>query len=328
LIKILKHSNFDNIQSQWKQVFEKSHKPTVFLTNWWNQTWWQYFNDNSSIEIIEIYENENLIGIAPLSIKDNTVKFIGDEDLYDYRDFIIIEGKESIFFEQLVKYIYSLRWSSIQFNSIPNSSSTLSYLPAFFEEGNNEVSLNVENSTPTLMLPQTWDKYLSQLSKKNRHELKRKIKRLESQTKYEAHICMGKEIHDQCLENFFDLHKSSSKNKFDFWNDKREKFFDSISKELISQNNLILQSLILNKTSVATAFIIKSDQSFLLYNSGFNPAYSAYSVGLLNTAFAIKNAIETGQNEFNFLKGKEKYKYHLGARDVDIYTLSINRPTV
>ena len=328
MIKILNHNNFENITSQWNQLIAQSLNPTIFLTSWWNQTWLKYFNDGSLIEIIEIYENEHLIGIAPLSIKDNTVKFIGDEDLYDYRDFIVIEGKEELFFEQLAKHLYSLPWKTIELNSIPANSPTLDYLPSIFESEKNKVDLHTENSTPTLLLTDNWDTYLSQLSKKNRHELKRKMKRLESQTNYETHVCCGKEIHTSCLDNFFNLHKLSSEEKLNFWNVKREKFFKSVSQQLISQEMLVLHSLILNGKSVAAAFIIKANQSFLLYNSGFDPSFSQYSVGVLNTAFAIKNAIECEQKEFNFLKGKEPYKYRLGAQDIDIFSITITKPTL
>ncbi len=326
MIRVLTHNNFDDIKSQWNQVIAQSLNPTIFLTSWWNQTWFKYFNDGSLIEIIEIYENEHLIGIAPLSIKDNTITFIGDEGLYDYRDFIVIVGKEELFFEQLAKHLYSLPWKTIELNSIPTNSPTLDYLPRIFESEKNKVDVYTENSTPTLFLTDNWDTYLSQLPKKNRHELKRKMKRLESQTNYEIHVCQGKEIHPLCLDNFFNLHKLSSEEKLNFWDVKKENFFKSVSQQLISQEMLVLHSLIVNDKSVATAFIIKANQSFLLYNSGFDPSFSQYSVGVLNTAFAIKNAIECGQKEFNFLKGKEKYKYHLGGQDMDVFTITITKP--
>ena len=83
MIKILTHHNFTNTQTNWDNIFKKSANQVVFLTSWWNHIWHKYIDAKALIDIIEIYENENLIGIAPLSIKDKTIKFIGDEDLYD-----------------------------------------------------------------------------------------------------------------------------------------------------------------------------------------------------------------------------------------------------
>ena len=325
MIKILTHHNFTDTQTNWDNIFKKSANQVVFLTSWWNHIWHKYIDAKASIDIIEIYENENLIGIAPLSIEDKTIKFIGDENLYDYKDFIVIPGKESTFFEQLCKHIRKIPWDKIELDSIPYNSPTLDYIPKFFEIEKNNVDIYPETSTPTLILTRNWDDYLSALSKKHRHELKRKIKRLASQTKYETHICKGSNIHQSCLNNFFNLHKLSSEEKLNFWNPEREGFFEAISNELICKETLILHSLILEDKCVATAYIIQSNESFLLYNSGFNPQFSEYSVGLLNTAFAIEYAIISGQKEFNFLKGKEKYKYHLGAQDMNIFNISISK---
>ena len=65
--------------------------------------------------------------------------------------------------------------------------------------------------------------------------------------------------------------------------------------------------------------------SYLLYNSGYNPEYAHLSVGLLNKAICIKDAIQLGRHSFNFLKGSERYKYDLGAKNKITYRLMVNR---
>ena len=41
--------------------------------------------------------------------------------------------------------------------------------------------------------------------------------------------------------------------------------------------------------------------------------------------YTIKQAIESGKSVFDFLRGSERYKYHLGAQDHRTYRLSIHR---
>jgi CelD/BcsL family acetyltransferase involved in cellulose biosynthesis len=65
--------------------------------------------------------------------------------------------------------------------------------------------------------------------------------------------------------------------------------------------------------------------SYLLYNSGYDPGYSHLSVGLLNKALSIKDAVERGRESFEFLRGTERYKYDLGAQDRAIYRLTVHR---
>ena len=65
--------------------------------------------------------------------------------------------------------------------------------------------------------------------------------------------------------------------------------------------------------------------SYLLYNSGYDPAYARMSVGLLNKALTIQWAIASGKRVFDFLRGDERYKYELGAVDRWIYRLTVRR---
>ena len=49
------------------------------------------------------------------------------------------------------------------------------------------------------------------------------------------------------------------------------------------------------------------------------------SVGLINKAYAIREAIEAGRRRFDFLKGAERYKYSLGGQDRAIYRIVVTR---
>ena len=64
----------------------------------------------------------------------------------------------------------------------------------------------------------------------------------------------------------------------------------------------------------------------LLYNSGYDPSYSHFSVGLLSKALALQRAIEQGKTRFDFLRGHERYKYELGAKDLNVHRVLIRRP--
>ena len=62
-----------------------------------------------------------------------------------------------------------------------------------------------------------------------------------------------------------------------------------------------------------------------LYNSGYRLAQASNSVGLLLKALCIRDAIENGLTYFDFLRGSEQYKYHLGAQTYNLYSLVVNR---
>ena len=76
---------------------------------------------------------------------------------------------------------------------------------------------------------------------------------------------------------------------------------------------------------VAAAMCFDYGSSRLLYNSGYDPNYSSFSIGLLLKAMCIREAIEEGKEYFDFLRGMESYKYHFGAKDVQLYRLVVHR---
>ena len=48
---------------------------------------------------------------------------------------------------------------------------------------------------------------------------------------------------------------------------------------------------------------------FYFYQSGFDPTYSQYSVGLITMGLAIQHALAEGAAEYDLLHGDEAYKF-------------------
>ena len=82
--------------------------------------------------------------------------------------------------------------------------------------------------------------------------------------------------------------------------------------------------LTLNSQIVSMIIVFNYRESVYLYNSAYNPEYDSLSVGLLCKVFCIKDSIEKGYKLFDFLKGDEIYKYHLGGKQFPIFRCQIN----
>ena len=76
---------------------------------------------------------------------------------------------------------------------------------------------------------------------------------------------------------------------------------------------------------MATCICFDYGDKFLLYNSGYDPEFSTLSVGLLNKANTIATAIELSKKQYSFLKGTERYKYHLGAQETSVFDINIGK---
>src|SRR2546426_12021585 len=68
------------------------------------------------------------------------------------------------------------------FRSVPGTSPTVTVLPQLAPACGLSASVAIEERCPVLVLPSSWDAYLTSLSGKHRHELARKMRRLERET--------------------------------------------------------------------------------------------------------------------------------------------------
>jgi CelD/BcsL family acetyltransferase involved in cellulose biosynthesis len=84
---------------------------------------------------------------------------------------------------------------------------------------------------------------------------------------------------------------------------------------LLSTGALRFYALRIDGQIVATLYGFASHQRFYFYLGGFDPKVEHLSAGTLVIGHAIESAIREGLKEFDFLRGREAYKYRWGARD-------------
>lgn len=275
--------------------------------------------------MLTIQNDNEVVGIAPLIKQDETICLMGDPDLFDHQDFLPASTKEDIFFEAVVDFLDAQNWSFLSLRSLRPTSATLKYFPALCENRGFAVRIEQDGDTPIAELPETWEDYVTNLGKKRRHELRRKIRRLENTAS------VGQNTHTDSanilngMEQFFELMRTSRDDKRDFLTAERQAFFKDIALESEKQGQFRLSFLEIDGEQVAGCIAFDYGDDYLLYNSGLNPAYSSLSVGLINKVFCLKDAIQAGKRTFNFLKGSERYKFDLGAVSQPLYRIEVSR---
>lgn len=73
---------------------------------------------------------------------------------------------------------------------------------------------------------------------------------------------------------------------------------------------------------------LRAHGRFSFYLSGFDLARDEASPGTLAVAGAIQHELRAGVRVFDFLRGREPYKYRFGARDAACYTVRLEAPRV
>ena len=315
--------SFTTLESEWRKLLPASATNVVFVTHRWQKAWWEEFGQGKELLLLSVRDGNELLGIAPLMRQGKTISFIGDTQICDYLDFIVALGREAEFYPALLSYLELHDWERLELHAIPSTSPTLaSFLPLAAQRGFG-VETALEDVCPRLDLPPTWEAYLDSLDKKDRHELRRKMRRL-TQRPFRYYAADTDRV-SQDLDDFFRLHRESDEDKARFMTPQMARFFSTVAGSLNEQHHLKLYFLEVAGLRVATAMCFDCGEEFLLYNSGYDPAYSSLSVGLLLKAFCVKEAIAAGKRRFDFLRGPEPYKYDLGGKDLPVYQCLVQR---
>lgn len=316
---------FCPLWAEWEALLPQSTSHAVFQTPLWHRTWWEEMGGQAELKLTSLREDGTLVGVAPLMQRDGVMTFLGSTDLWDYHDFVMATGREGELYPLLFQSLSKQSWKQMDLVSLPASSAALRYLPELAKACGYSTEVTQEDVSPGIALPASWDDYLMVLSGKDRHELRRKLRRLEGEGSYRFYTVNGSSALDGALEDFFTLMKDSRQDKAVFMTAEREHFFRRMGQELAKAGILRLFFMEIAGQRVASALCFDYGGTRFLYNSGYNPEYGSLSVGLLLKALCLKQAIEDGSRYFDFLRGNERYKYDLGAKDVQLYRLTIQR---
>jgi len=125
------------------------------------------------------------------------------------------------------------------------------------------------------------------------------------------------------MDTFLKLFSLSREEKASFITDQVESFFRSLAEAMAEIG--LLRFGILKVDTLPAAMIMGFDynEAMYLYNSAYDPIYSHLSVGLLSKVLCIKESIQRSRKKWDFLKGGEPYKYHIGGREIPLYKCQI-----
>ncbi|MBI4328531.1 MAG: GNAT family N-acetyltransferase [Chloroflexi bacterium] len=311
---------------EWDALLHKAQPGSVFLRPLWYELLSRHQINSANGSTFSVREEGRLVGVAPLLQVDGRVAFAGDPDLMDYLDVLALPGREECVWSALIEHLEAQPWTSIDLIGLRDGSPALSYLPALCERKGWRVETSLWDVAPQVLLPSTWDEFLSSLSKKDRHELRRKQRRLQQAGEVRYRVVDGREGSlPEEMERFLHLMRQSREEKAEFLTQERSRFFHELAETLARAGLLRLFFLDLGGVPVAGAVCFEEEDTLFLYNSGFDTSHRALSVGLLLKAHCIAYAIEHGKRRFDFLRGDEPYKYDLGGVDQQIHRYTITR---
>jgi CelD/BcsL family acetyltransferase involved in cellulose biosynthesis len=285
--------------------------------------WWQTFGSGLEPHLCAIRYDDELIGIAPLFFQGNKARLVGSPDVCDYLDVSVAPGREGAFFEHLISHLEQQGITQLDLGALRADSIVYSHLLAAAKHYNYEVLCEPEEVSMELELPPTWEAFLNGLTGKERHEIRRKLRRLREAAQTNFRVVESKTEVSEQINTFFELFKLNRSDKSDFMTAQRVSFFRSLAEALAEARILKLFFLDLDDRPAAAVMCFDYNSTVYLYNNGYDERYRSLSVGLLSKVFTIRNSIERGKSKYDFLKGTEPYKKRLGGKPVQLFRCQV-----
>ena len=324
-------------KSEWNAFVTSgvSHVPFLryeYLTNWWRTRGGGEWKEASELCIITASENGRLIGIAPCFVAEHenekSLLFLGSIEISDYLDFLVRPQNLSKFSEGLLAFARStlvpkFGLKTVDFYNLVDQSPTIRAL----QNASSTLGLACETTplmkSPYIPLSGDWEGYLNSIDKKQRHEIRRKTRRmLELQPPADWYIASDPATIDSDIQDFLRLMAFDSE-KESFLTPTMRDQMTSAMREAFDSGYLQLAFLTVGKVKAAAYLNFDFLNRIWVYNSGIDPRFSEHSPGWVLLGYLLKWANENNRFEFDFMRGNEDYKYRFGAIDRTVVRVHI-----
>lgn len=281
--------------------------------------------------------------VAPLTpvAPTATAVFFGASYHADYATLLVPPGELPAAAEAVAAWLASptpasgggpTAWDAVDLRRLRCGDPAADELAAAFlrREAEEGWTLNVEREDvcPVVTLPAgaTFESFLDGLGKKERHEIRRKVRRAEGAG--EVRLDRSDDpLAD--LDAFIDLHQRR-------WGadglfpptaggGASRRFVRRLFELAGMDGHVHLSFLTVAGRRIAAGIHLEDRTGILYYNAGVDPDARELSPGVVLVARYIADAIERGHRRFDFLRGDEPYKYEWGAVDEPIQRLLVRR---
>lgn len=331
---------FREIREEWTELLAHSSADCIFLTWEWLYTWWKHLAGKRKLHVLVIRSGEDLIGIAPLASPSTklirlahirALEFLGTGSVgSDYLDIIARRGKEVEVLDILVEYLQREKFV-LDLKQLAKDASLAFQLAARLEHQHWNRSEIHTNVCPFIDLAgHNWQSFQAGLGPKHRYNFHRRLKNLYHEFDARFECIVSEDRRSAALAALVALHNRRMQERGGsdgLHSSELVGFHEELTGLALARGWLRLFVLTLNNEKAAALYGFMYGKKFYFYQSGFDPRYSPYSVGLVTMGMTIEAAIEDGAEEFDLLHGDEKYKSLWAKKQRDLARVELSPPT-
>ncbi|GAP22232.1 GNAT family N-acetyltransferase [Leptolinea tardivitalis] len=333
------HTEFsDRLKVDWDQLLETNLVQAPFLEFDYQKLWWETRGGgewtDAELMILEAHQNGVPVGIAPLfTIRQpdgsTAVLNVGSVEVSDFLDLLVRPEFQEAFIAALLNNLIAMHIPGlkiVQLFNLLDSSPTLPVLHSAAGKAGWTLSVERLQHSPCITLAGDWETYLAGIDKKQRHEIRRKMRRAEeADVSVKWYFAEDESSLDAEIDGFLELMKNDG-DKDSFLKPPMQGFLRRVVHNAFNHKNLQLAFLEVDGHKAASYLSFDYRNKIWVYNSGLNRDFQALSPGWVLLGHLIQWSIEHGRTEFDFMRGDEEYKYRFGAVDRFVMRADLTPP--
>jgi CelD/BcsL family acetyltransferase involved in cellulose biosynthesis len=302
------------LQGEWRWLWARCPEATTFQRPEWLLPWYRHFGPYFSPRppwVVTLRSEGRLVGLAPLAIREENgarvVRLLG-EGISDYLDVLMDPELAPHGVRALFGWLArgGEHWDTCVFEQLREDSPLLrTPVPPGWGE-----RTEVQEVCPQTPLPWTVGGRLAS----NLRQARRRLERLGPVRVEEADAGNLEAM----LDTLVQLHGAHWRRRGEpgvLEDVSLQSFHREAAHGLLTARALRLYVLRVAERPVAAFYGFRDGTHVRYYLGGFDPDFERYSVGSLVVAHAFEEAVRAETTLFDFLRGREPYKYTWGAKD-------------
>ncbi len=317
---------------EWNGLLAKSVTDAPFLRHEYLQAWWETrgggeWPQTAQLALVTARQEGRLAGIAPLFFAGEALLLLGSIEISDLLDLIVRPADLPAFSAGLLDFLETLpfAWQVLDLHNLPEASPTSSVLQTAAQRRGWTFRLEQTYHAPAIPLPGDFEAYLASIDKKQRHEIRRKMRRAEqSGQNVRWYIVSEAASLEAEVEAFLDL-MAHDPEKAAFLTPAMREQMRRACRAAFAHGWLQLAFMEVDGQKAAAYLNFDYRNRVWVYNSGLDRAFLDLSPGWVLLGYLLQWANENRRAEFDFLRGDEEYKYRFGALDRRLVRVRIGR---
>ena len=329
VVEIHTAPELERLRPEWEALLAESASDTIFVTWEWMTAWWGAYGVPGELRIAACYDDSGVLrGIAPLRETTLTgygqsvraLQFVGyapgDCDS-DYLDLIVARGCEQAVMDALRSHLAEqIRGGTLlRLHEIPETSPNLAALDGLASAMSLERTESLVDCS-TVRLPAKWEDYLAMLRPRFRTKVRSVLRNLESREDVGFRFCQSMEDVERLLPVLYDLHERrwGAEGKPGVFGDPRKRdFYRAISALLLERGWLRFSWLEWRGRVLACQYGFAYQGVYFQLQEGYEPDSEHWNVGVGLRAWTIRQFLQEGLREYDFMAGTGRHKSDWGS---------------